>query len=334
MSLIPKYSMGIELSDSLFKLVEIRQGFRRTHLTQYVAHPLLPVWSGKRELDEREELIQSIQDALLGRRFRTRKVHLSLSNRHVVTGVWYVPEMRAGRMRRWIESKVFSDWELPFDDPIFDFKTIGHVWSDGDQQEVLVVATSRRYVEEMTDLIRWCGLDPVSVGLSSLDLQRWVDFSGETSPHRWATLTISRTGVEVSLFFQGVLQGGSYMPLSMVSCLQDVPDRPTIDPLAPMLTREDQVSSYGKALVGVLKRVEPEWLRKELWQSSRNWMISGEGVDFDLLLLHLQMKDGPSVYLGPSPDDLLSDEMSLKASRWLGNALSVPLGAALTGVSS
>ncbi|SFS46364.1 type IV pilus biogenesis protein PilM [Marininema halotolerans] len=332
MSLIPRYSLGMELSDSLFKLVEIRKGLRQTRLTQYVTHPLLPMWSGERELAEREELIQSIRDALRGRKFRTTKVHLSLSNRHVVTGIWYVPEMRAGRMRRWIENKIFSEWALPFDDPIFDFKTIGHVWSDGDQQEVVIVATSRRYVEEVTDLVRCCGLDPISIGLSCLDLQRWMDFSNETTNHKWAAIHLSRTGIEVSLFFHGLLQGGCFLPLSMEEHLLNVPDRPAVDPLTPMLTQEHQVASYGDSLLNNLNKLEPEWLQEELLQSSRSWMLSGEGVDFDRLVDYLRSKSDRSIHLSPTPQGLIKDETKLHASRWLGNALSVPLGAALTGV--
>lgn len=113
MPLFPRFSLGMEMNDSLFKLVEMKKGLRRTRLTQYVVHPLLPVWQEERTAVDREELIQSVRDALSGRRLRTRQVHLTLSNRHVTTGVWNIPEMRPSRMRRWIEKKVLPEWDLP-----------------------------------------------------------------------------------------------------------------------------------------------------------------------------------------------------------------------------
>ena len=100
MPLFPRDALGLELTDSLFKLVEIKRGFRRIRLTQYVVHPVLPM--EERSASDREEWIQSVREALNGRRFRTRHVHLALGNRQVVTGIWKLPEMREARMRRWI----------------------------------------------------------------------------------------------------------------------------------------------------------------------------------------------------------------------------------------
>ncbi|MFC4077134.1 type IV pilus biogenesis protein PilM [Salinithrix halophila] len=334
MPLFRRYALGMELSDSLFKLVEIRKGFRRVRLTQAVTHPLLPAWTGKRELVEQEEMIYSIRDALAGRPLHTRRVHVSLGNRHVVTGIWKIPEMRMARMRRWIEKKVFPEWDLPFDDPIFDFEPLGHVWQDGDQQEVVVAATSRAYAEELVDLIRWCGLEPVSLGLSSMNLYRWVDFADDSTLNHLAVLHLSRMGVEVSLFYQGVLQGGFYLSLSLQDHLNGHPARPDMDPLAPVLTETSQVESYGEALIEKLKEAEPEWLVRELWKPSRVWMVSGEGVDLSTLIPFLQTRVAVTIRQGPGADALLNEKHLLHSSRWLGNALSAPLGAALKGVAS
>ena len=113
MPLFPRFSLGMEMNDSLFKLVEMKKGLRRTRLTQYVVHPLLPVWQEERTAVDREELIQSIRDALLGRRFRTRRVHLTLSNRHVITGVWNIPEMRPSGCGGGLKRKFFRSGISP-----------------------------------------------------------------------------------------------------------------------------------------------------------------------------------------------------------------------------
>lgn len=331
MPLFPRFSLGMEMNDSLFKLVEMKKGLRRTRLTQYVVHPLLPVWQEERTAVDREELIQSIRDALLGRRFRTRRVHLTLSNRHVITGVWNIPEMRPSRVRRWIEKKVLPEWDLPYDDPHFDYQPIGHVWQEGDHQAVVVAVTSRSHVEQMVELIGCCGLEPVSIDLAAHSLQRWVHFSDDGSLPRLVTLQVSREGVEVNLFHHGVLQGGIYLSLGMDSFAREGV-QPGVDPLSPVLSDPDPIAAYGHALLEALRKEGPDWLRRELWKPGRVWVLTGTGIDLNQLLRWMKNRETPQVQLGIGPREIMDEEMSLHSSPWLETALSVPLGAALNGV--
>ncbi|PTX53684.1 type IV pilus assembly PilM-like protein [Melghirimyces profundicolus] len=331
MPLIPRYALGMELTDSLFKLVEMKRGFKKTRLTQYVVHPLLPFWMKEHSAVDREELIHSISDALAGRRLKTRKVHLALGNRQVVTGIWHIPEMRPNRMRRWIRKKVIPGWDLPFDDPHFDYRPLGPIWEEGDHQQVLVAAVSRSYVEDLTHLIRCCGLEPVSIDLSAFSLQRWVEFTDDSSLHRPATLHLSREGVEVNLFHHGLLQGGTFLPLEMARFLEDG-TRPGMDPLAPVLTDPDKVRSYGAALLETLGKEGPEWLNRELWKPNRVWVLTGEGIDLNQLMLWMQSRKTPPLRMGSGPQEWMDEDLQIRSSRWLGTALSVPLGAALSGV--
>ncbi|WP_169713817.1 type IV pilus biogenesis protein PilM [Paludifilum halophilum] len=335
MSLIRRYALGMELTDSMFKLVEVKKGIRRPRLTQYVVHPLLPVWMGEEMQVEADELIQSICDALVGRDLHTRRVHLTLSNRQIVTGIWYTPEMRKQRMRRWIEKKVLPEWELPFDDPLFDFEYVGHVWQDGDRQEVMVAAASRRYVEERVELVRWCGLEPVSVDLTAASLNRWVDYSEkDVTLYKPVFLHISRDKVDVSLFHYGVLQGCTVIDLPMNRFLNGMPDRISVDPLTPLLREEEQIHAYGNALLEALRGDETDWIRTEVWKPSRVWVLTGEGAELNRLEKWLKERDVPSVRTGAGPQEMMSEELQLKASRWLGASLSAPLGAALAGVGN
>jgi type IV pilus assembly protein PilM len=328
-----RYAIGVELTDSMFKMVELKRSLRKVRLSQYVVHPLLPMWMGKRSIIEPEELIQSIRETLSNRRLHTRQVRLALGNRHVVTASWQVPEMRRSRMRRWIENKVLPEWDLPFDDPVFDFQVLGHVWQDGDRQKVVVAATSRRYVEELTDLLQWCGLELVAVDLTALSLGHWFDYSDDGTVHKWASIHMTPIGVDVSLFYQGALQGTSHVPLTMRSFLEGMPDRPSTDPLRPILKNDDEVAAYSKALWQALHDLKTGWIGEELWKRNRVWVVTGEGIDVQKVLLRLQSQEADlSLRVGEGPQSLMTGDLQLHSSRHLGNVLSAPLGAALTGV--
>ena len=113
MPLFPRFSLGMEM-DSLFKLVEMKKGLRRTRLTQYVVHPLLPVWQEERTAVDREELIRIGFGMPFWVDVSEPDGFISLSAAgHVITGVWNIPEMRPSRVRRWIEKKVFRSGISP-----------------------------------------------------------------------------------------------------------------------------------------------------------------------------------------------------------------------------
>lgn len=331
MPLFSRYALGMEWSDSLFKLVEIKKGFRKIRLTQYTVHPLLSAWRENPSAMDREELILSVRDALAGRRLKTRRVHLALGARHVVTGIWKIPRMRASRMRRWIRDKLIPRWNLPFDDPYFDVLPIPSMWREGDHQEVVVAVVSRAYLDEQVDLVRCCGLEPVRIDLSALSLQRWIDFAEEGFPQQPATFHFSHNGVEVNLFHRGVLQGGTYLPLQMDRFLEPE-DRPGMEPLTPVLTDSDPIRSYGTALLEALRKEGPEWLNRELWKRGRIWILTGAGIDLSQLMLWMQSQQTPPLKMGTGPQKLMEEDLSLQSSRWLGSALSIPLGAALSEV--
>ncbi|WP_380165434.1 type IV pilus biogenesis protein PilM [Kroppenstedtia sanguinis] len=331
MPLLPRFSLGIEMDNSLFKLVEMKKSLRRIRLNQYVVHPLLPVWQEERTAVDRDELIQSLRDALLNRHFRTHRVHLTLSNRHVTTGVWNIPEMRSSRMRRWIEKKVLPEWDLPYDDPHFDYQPIGPIWQEGDRQAVVVAVTSRSYVEQLVNLIGCCGLELVTIDLAAHSLQRWLHFSAEESLPRLVSLHVSEEGVEVNLFHHGVLQGGIYLSLGMDSFVREGV-RPGVDPLIPVLSEPDPVAAYGYALLDALRKEGPDWMRRELWKPGRVWTLTGTGIDLNQLLDWMKTRETPPIRLGIGPWEIMEEEMSLQSSPWLETALSVPLGAALSGM--
>ncbi|QKG85338.1 pilus assembly protein PilM [Kroppenstedtia pulmonis] len=332
MPMFQRFALGMELTDSLYKLVEVKKGMGRIRMTQYVVHPLLPVWRDGNDWTEPEELIQTIRDSLTTRRLRTRRVHLTLNNRNVITGLWRIPEMNKQRMHRWIQHKVLPAWDLPFSDPLFDFQTVGHVWQEGDRQEVVVAVASRRYVEELLKLLRFCNLEPVSVDLAALSLYRWLDYAAETPVDKSVILHLTREGVEVSLFQYGGLQGCTFLTLPMDDFLKGRPDRPSIDPLTPVLTEDDQLQGYRDALIRKMKEIDPSWMAVEAWRPNRRWILTGEGVDMHRLQYWMQEGSIPSVQVATGPQTLMSEKLQMTSSRWLGASLSVPLGAALKGV--
>jgi Tfp pilus assembly PilM family ATPase len=317
--------VGVELSSSFFKLVEVKKKRKNMELLQYVVHPLPSVWAESGTFLDREELIQTIQEALLGRRLNTKRVHVSIHCRHVLFKRVMLPEMRKRKYRRWIEKYLIPVLDLPFSDPVFDFRLLDHVWEDGDQQEVFLALISQSYIDSFVRCFQYCGLDPVHIDLAPFGLYRWIHYHRSFQTPHTLMIQISKQDVEVSHFIDRKLERVYHLHLPMTS-FADHEDRPHPDPLHPLLKEKQEVERYGKRLMEqILEKVsgkERKWLKS----SRAEWFLSGEGLDFYLLENWLQQHLEASVKLAPSAEIIMPEPLRDRASKWLGNALSIPIG--------
>jgi type IV pilus assembly protein PilM len=324
------YHIGIEISSTMFKLAEVTKRGRRMKLHQMVVHPFPPVWAKSGSLFEKEEFIHCVQEALVGRRMRSGPAHVAISGKQVVLKRIRVPEMKRRKYRRFIEEQVLPLLDLPFDDPVFDFELAGHVWFDGDDQEILLALVPREYIDSLVGCLRYCGLDPVHVDLAPLALYRWVDGARGIQAPRTLFLQLTKIEAEISRFVDGVLSDVRVIPLDMVRYLEGE-DRPHPDPLKPVLQSETEVGRYGQALLDAVRSGmdEAEW---EAWtRSGVEWFLSGEGADLFLLESWLVQNGKIPVKVAPPAELVMSGSLREKASRWVNASLSVPLGLVLTG---
>lgn len=320
--------LGLELNDTLLKLVELHKQGRKVRLEQMVAHPLPSVWSKDGEFIEQEALIQSVREALLGRRFATRKVHLALNSRHVTVQRKRVPILSERRLKKWIQKQIIPSLPLPYTEVVFDYIRLDKHEIEQEQDLLLIVA-SKNYVETLAKIIEYSGLEPISLDLSSLGLYRWLSYNADILPTQLLTLHFSVNGVECSWFKDGDLQAVSFLSLEM-STFRDGPDHPHPDPLKPILLSEEEVERYGKELLPLVNEQVEQWKKKLGWEPTQ-WILTGDGIDFPLLQKWLVQQTGDKVMHGTTPHEILSPALQVRVSRWLGSAMSVPIGLLLHG---
>lgn len=319
------YHLGVELSTSYFKLVEVNKRRRKFVLEQMVVHPLPSIWSKQSSFLEREELVQTIQEALLGRHLHTDQVHISIDCREVIFKRITVPEMRKWKYRRWIQENVIPILDLPFPDPAFDFQLVDHVWADGDEQEILLALVPKAYLNTLIRVFQYCGLDPIHVDLTPFSLYRWIDAVEGIENAHTVVIRLSKTDAEVGYFLDGRLQDVQIFSLPMTFFLQGA-DCPYPDPLRPILTLEEEVEKYGKVLLSRMMDTVNEKVKKAFFCPNANWYLAGEGIDLYLLEQWLINQNVATIKLAPPAEIVMSDSLRDRASRWVRNSLSVPLG--------
>lgn len=323
-----KALLGIELSDSLFKLVELQRKGRKVRINQMVVHPLPPKWMKNGTIAEPDELVSAIREALMGRRFRTRKVQLAINSNHTVIQQIKVPEMRKRKLRKMLQREVIPEMELPFTDPLFDFYCYGEVWEEGALQDALIVTASRSYIQSLVETIEECGLEPIGIDLVPLANLRWLRFCQEEFPRQFIVAHLTKTGVEISCFEHEVLSKTRYIPLNM-TLFKEKPDCPFPDPLTPVLKEAAEIERYGKSLLTELDQELDAYSREGIFPTE--CVLTGEGLDFSQLQTWLAENVTFDVTIGPSIKNILSPSLQEKVSRWLGPSLSVPVGLVLEG---
>ncbi len=322
-----KALLGVELSDSLFKLVELQRKRRKVRINQMVVHPLPPKWMQNGKITDPEELVSAIREALLGRRFRTRKVHLAINSNHTVIQQIKVPEMRKRKLHKMLQREVIPEMELPFTDPLFDFHCYGEVWEEGALQDALIVTASHSHIQSLIETIEECGLEPICIDLVPLANMRWLRSCREI-PRQLIVAHLTKTGVEISYYEHEVLSRTRYIPLNM-ALFKEKPDCPFPDPLTPVLKEAAEIERYGKSLLTELDQELDAYSREGIFPTE--CVLTGEGLDFLQLQTWLAENVTFDVTIGPSIKNILSPSLQEKVSRWLGPSLSVPVGLVLEG---
>lgn len=323
-----RYRLGMEWTDSLFKLVELHQRRGRVRVTEAVVHPLPPGWLRNGEIVEPDHVIQAIREALEGKKLHTRKVRIAVGGSHVRVMRRRLPELGKRKLCKWIRDQVLAEAHLPWDDPVFDYYRVGHVWEDGGEQDAVIVTASRRMVSALASLAEWGGLEPVGLEPAPLGLARWLSYALPEVFSNRMTVQVSPRSVEVSFFEGEIWLETRSISLSMEPFAEG--ERLRDPPGAPLLKEEEEVRRYGEALSIALREVLESFRERAGWLP-REWVLTGEGVDFTLLRDRLKPEEGVSVTISPFPGELLAEGLRERIPPSLGPSLSVPIGLWLDG---
>ena len=89
-----RYRLGLEWTDSFFKLVEVHQSRGKDPRDRCGgASASAGMVPERREMVEPESVVQAVREALKGKKLHTRKVHIAISGGHVRVMRRRLPEL-------------------------------------------------------------------------------------------------------------------------------------------------------------------------------------------------------------------------------------------------
>lgn len=177
---MPAPLIGVDISASALKLVELRQDRKGTWiLERFASESLQPGCVVEGNIENFEATAESLKRLLVKSGTSAKNVALALPHASVITKKVALPvQLSEQELEVQVEAEASQYLPFPLDQVSLDFCTIGPNTQNPKDVDVLLVATRKEKVEERNDLAILAGLKPVVMDVesyaSSLAASRWM----------------------------------------------------------------------------------------------------------------------------------------------------------------
>ncbi len=165
--------LGVDISTSSAKVVEVVRDGRGYRLEHYAAEPMPPQLVSDKVIEDVEQVGEIVRRAVRRSGSHLRKGAAAVSGAHAIVRTIVLPSDLTEEQRHdQIELQVGDFVSTPLNETSFDYELLGPRAGDPAHQEVLVVATRRVYVEKREAVFEVAGLEPVAIEIEPYALDR------------------------------------------------------------------------------------------------------------------------------------------------------------------
>ncbi|SFJ42027.1 hypothetical protein SAMN05421852_10949 [Thermoflavimicrobium dichotomicum] len=318
--------LGIEIQDHYFKMIELHKRKTSPVVQHVITHSIPWETSGADHLLDREKFIWLLNRLKEEQHISARTVHLVMDSQFISVYKQPVPiRIKDHELRSWLKRNVVS--KLTEKEVIFDFFPMR---SDSlAERKVMLFMVSKEFIVSIEEILAWSGLELVAVHFSSLSLNDWLQFVRNDLPFHFCTFRFSTNGLELCWFRNGQLEGMKYLTFPLVSFCNRV-IYPQSDLLEPILTEPSEIARFGEAMLARVDQEMERWFQEYHWLPDE-WILTGEGVDLELLREWLYGHIPAKISVDQLPDYMLSRKLRKVSSKRLGASLSILIGSLLSG---
>ncbi len=151
--------LGLDITTSSVKLVELSQSGRQYRVESYAAEPTPPNAINEKAIVDAEAVGEAVRRAVKRSGTRAKEAAVAISGDAAITKVIQMPgNISAGEMEGQVELQADQYIPFPMEEVSFDFEIIGASERDPDMQDVLLVATRTENVEQREAAVASAGL--------------------------------------------------------------------------------------------------------------------------------------------------------------------------------
>lgn len=201
--------LGIDISASAVKLVELTDQGGRMQVVNYAMEPLPPGAMAEHKIQDTAALAEALKRAVQQAGTRARQVATAVPSSEVITRTVTAP---AGLSERELESQIELEAAhyipYPLAEVHWDFTCQPSLEARPDTVAVLLAATRSEQVAARVEALTRAGLTPVVVGVEAYAIERAFPWLAGPLPPRGEAPTVALLEIEARLTTVHILHGG------------------------------------------------------------------------------------------------------------------------------
>ena len=167
-----KALLGLDITTSSVKLIELTESARQYRVESYSAEPTPPNAINEKAIVDADAVGEAIRRAVKRSGTRTREAAIAISGDAAITKVIQMPKSLAdNEMEGQVEMQADQYIPFPMEEVSFDFEVVGASERDPDMLDVLLVATRTENVEQRQAAVEAAGLETRVVEVEAFALE-------------------------------------------------------------------------------------------------------------------------------------------------------------------
>lgn len=181
-----KRAIGLDIGSSLIKMVELSSG-KSPNLVNYGVARILPDAIVDGEVMDREVVLDAIRDLVQSKSFSSKNVIFGVSGHGVIIKRLVMDRMSERETADQIRWEAEQHIPFDIDEVSIDYEIVNSEFGEN-QQEVILVAAKREYINSWTTLLSEVGLNTVSVDAAAVALQNVFEYNYQPGPSETTSL--------------------------------------------------------------------------------------------------------------------------------------------------
>lgn len=199
--------LGLDIGSSAIKLVQMREQKGKYVLQKFGIKPLEPEVIVDGTVMDAARVVAAIKDLLQESNVKLKNVAMSISGHSVIVKKITLPPMPDEELEGQV--KLAAEQYIPFDinEVNLDFHVLNPLEQSEDgqaQMAILLVAAKKEKVNELTELVKGAGLNPVVLDVDAFAIENMYGINYEMSPDEVTTLV----NIGASVMNVNILKGG------------------------------------------------------------------------------------------------------------------------------
>lgn len=169
----PKSLLGLDISSSAVKLLEISRNGSRYKVESYLVRPLPPNTVVEKNINDVDALADTVRKVVSQAKAKAKDTAVAVSGSSVITKVIEMPsELNDQAMETQIALEADQYIPYPLDEVALDFEIIGPSENNAEQVDVLLAACRRENVDSRAEALEVAGLTPKVVDVEVFAVER------------------------------------------------------------------------------------------------------------------------------------------------------------------